>query len=451
MGEIEKIKPFSEGLRAYEPIFPRNEYYMRWFDKLVLWEGDVNATWIESSRAYFEGTYIHAGISNKSAVFSGPDAQKLLSFASINNVWNWKIGFSKHLVQLDPNGLVTNHGLCCRDAEEVFRLTACDVTPFIMLMQQGGFQVKLEQVDEFVFQFSGPRSLTVIERVTQTDLHDLKFLEVRPVSIPGIDAQFEACRIGMSGTLAYELRGPADWGPTVYKLAYDKGQQDGLKRLGARDYHVNHTFGGFPQMACSFLQSYVGQPWYDEMCMNMFTWEPRNNGSVDPADWRARYRSAVELDWAWMADFEHDFVGKEALAAEMADPKRKMVSLEWNKEDIIDIFASQFTDDPYKYMEMPSGVNEFAGDHQNYVRDAEGKVIGIAAVPVYSSWYRTTISETILDVEAIEEGAEVFVDWGDFGGKIKQVRAIIKQYPYIGKDLNRNYDLSTVPSGVDEA
>lgn len=63
MDKIEKVPSFNQNLLTYEPIFPRNEVYMRWFNKLVLWEGDENATWVESSRAYFEGTYIHAGIS----------------------------------------------------------------------------------------------------------------------------------------------------------------------------------------------------------------------------------------------------------------------------------------------------------------------------------------------------------------------------------------------------
>ena len=79
MDKIEKVPSFNQNLLTYEPIFPRNEVYMRWFNKLVLWEGDENATWVESSRAYFEGTYIHAGISNNSAIFTGPDAQQLLS------------------------------------------------------------------------------------------------------------------------------------------------------------------------------------------------------------------------------------------------------------------------------------------------------------------------------------------------------------------------------------
>jgi len=72
MGEIEKIQSFNESLMTYEPLFPRNERYMRWLDKLVLWEGEEDATWIDGARAYFETTYIHAGISNNSAISRAP-------------------------------------------------------------------------------------------------------------------------------------------------------------------------------------------------------------------------------------------------------------------------------------------------------------------------------------------------------------------------------------------
>ena len=436
---------------AYEPIFDRCETYLRWMNKLVLWENDTDGGWESSSRAYFESTYIHAGISNVVYRISGPDAQKLISYSAINNVMKWKVNRCKHLVQLDENGLIANHGLFWRTDEDVFYGSACDCTPLMALMQQNKYDCKIDFEQRFIFQFSGPRSLTVIERVTQTGLHDVRFLEVRPVSIPGIDCDgFEVCRIGMSGTLAYELRGPAEWGSTVYKMACDLGQQDGIKRLGMRNYTVNHTFGGYPQMACSFLQSYYGQPWYDAMSKENFHYVARPSGSVDPANMRARYRSAVEVNWAWMADFDHDFVGKDALKAEMDNPQRALVALEWNKEDLIDIYASQFTDEPYKYMEMPSAVNEPAGDHQDLVCDTDGNPIGFSAVPVYGAWYHTTISEAVISIDKAKEGEEVVVQWGDFGGKIKDVRATVVHYPYIGDDLNSTYDLSTVPSGLGE-
>ena len=40
------------------------------------------------------------------------------------------------------------------------------------------------------------------------------------------------------------------------------------------------------------------------------------SGSVDPADMRARFRTPVEVRWHNMAKFDHDFVGREALATE---------------------------------------------------------------------------------------------------------------------------------------
>lgn len=49
----------------------------------------------------------------------------------------------------------------------------------------------------------------------------------------------------------------------------------------------------------------------------------------------------------------------------------------------------------------------------------------------------------------IQEGTEVLAQWGDFGGKIKNVRATITRYPYINLVDNKDYDLTTVPSGMD--
>ncbi len=409
--------------------------------KMNIWEADP---WYETDRSWFESSYIHAGISGPETTFSGPDAQKMISDSCINNVWKWKIGKCKHLVQLDDNGLVLNHALFMRDGEDVFRTTAGCPYPLMPMAMSGKYNVEVKERDIFIFQFSGPTSLTIIEKVTQTDLHDVKFLDFRSVTIPGLDADFEVCRIGMSGTLAYELRGDIKYGPTVYDMAYQAGQEWGIKRLGWRDYSVNHTFGGFAQMTVNFEMSCYDDPEF----VKMAPIQMHCTGSVDPADRRARFRTAVETDWAWMADFDHEFRGKEALQEELAHPKRKLVSLLWNTEDMIAVYASQFTDEPYKYMDMPCAEQQQCGGHQDYVLTKDGKRIGYSAVATYSSWFHQTISHAILDVDEIEEGKEVLVEWGDFGGKIKKMRAVIAPFPYIhGVELNQKYDVSKVPYG----
>lgn len=427
---------------AVEPLYDDVYKFTNLMCKQITWEGDP---WYEVGQSYFESCYIHAGLSGPEETFRGPDAAKLLSDCSINNVYKWKTGKCKHLVALTPDGLVANHALFFKDGEDTFRTTAGCSVPYIMALQSGKYQCEYTSRPVFIFQFSGPLSLTILEKATQTNLHDMGFLDSRPVHIPGIDAELEITRIGMSGTLAYELHGPADLGYQVYDHVYQIGKPMGMKRMGWKDYTVNHTFGGFPQMTVNFELSLYQSP---EFCASA-PFKMKCTGSVDPADLRARFRSVVECDWAWMAKFDHEFVGREALEAEIANPKRKLVTLEFNPEDLADVYRSQYTAEPYKYMDMPCAEPQPCGGHQDYVTDQDGNVIGISAVPTYSSHFHAMISHAIVDIEQAEEGKEVLVQWGDYGKRIKNLRAKICKFPYIhGVMDNRDYDLSTVPSGL---
>lgn len=426
-----------------EPAYSDVYKYGSIMTKQITWEGDP---WYEVGESYFTSSYIHAGLSGLQETFKGPDAAKLLSDLSINNVYKWGVGRCKHLVALTPDGLVANHALFFKDAEDIFRTTAGCSVPYIQAVQSGKYDCEYIPSKIFVFQLSGPLSLTILEKVTKTNLRDVRFLDFKPIRIPGIDAELEICRIGMSGTLAYEVHGDVEFGPAVYDAIYQTGKPMGMKRMGWKDYTVNHTFGGFAQSTVNFESSLYQYP--DFCAVAPFLMECR--GSVDPADLRARFRSVVECDWAWMAKFDHDFVGREALAAEMANPKRKLVTLEFNADDLADVYRSQFTAEPYKYMDMPCADPQPAGGHQDYVTDAEGNVIGISADPTYSAHFHTMISHAIIDVDKIEEGKEVLVQWGDYGKRIKNLRAKIAKFPYIhGVMDNRDYDLSTVPSGLE--
>lgn len=426
-----------------EPWYQDIYQYTNLMGKQIVWEGDP---WYEVGESYFKSAYIHAGLSGIEETFRGPDAVKVLSDNSINNVYKWKTGKCKHLVALTPDGLVANHALFFKDAEDSYRTTAGCSVPYIMTLQSGKYQCEYLSRQVFIHQVSGPLSLTILEKATQSDLRDVKFLDFRPVTIPGIDTELEICRIGMSGTLAYEIHGDIAFAPEVYDAIYQAGKPMGMKRMGWKDYTVNHTFGGFPQITVNFEVSLYQYP---EFCASA-PFPLVCKGSVDPADIRARFRTPLECDWAWMAKFDHEFVGREALEKEMADPKRKLVTLEFCSEDLADVYRSQFTDEPCKYMDMPCADPQPAGGHQDYVTNAGGKVIGYSADPTYSSHFRTMISQAVIDISEAEEGREVLVQWGDFGGRIKNLRAKIVKYPFIhGVQDNRDYDLSTVPSGLE--
>lgn len=51
-------------------------------------------------------------------------------------------------------------------------------------------------------------------------------------------------------------------------------------------------------------------------------------------------RTPVEVRWQNMAKFDHDFVGREALTAEIAKPRRTTVTPRWNGEGVMNAFAS---------------------------------------------------------------------------------------------------------------
>ena len=245
----------------------------------------------------------------------------------------------------------------------------------------------------FLYQVAGPASLQVLERLIGEELRDVTFLGFRPLRIPGIpvDVEIEVSRIGMAGTLAYELRGPhRAWSrrssmPSIGRADF------GIARLGWRTYVVNHTEGGFAQQGCTFLPSAYGDPQFAThpafgLSAPAANAPAANNpsvglpGSAGPADIRARMRTPFEVNWGWIAKFDHDFIGRAALEAEAAAPPSKTVTLRWNKEDVLDVIASQFEPgEEYKHFEFPTTPPSPAGGHADLV--TQGGVDGRHLLP----------------------------------------------------------------------
>jgi glycine cleavage system aminomethyltransferase T len=425
------------------PEYPDVKLYSNQYFGMVIWEADP---WKEVCMSWKESCYIHAGISMDEMIWEGKDAQKALSAASINNVYKWPVGKSKHLVQCNKDGLIATHGLTHRDSETRFRQFSS--SPQGVFMQiKSDMDVKFSTRKIFIFQFAGPKSLQALEKATGESLRDVEFLAARSTRIPGIPAEIEVTRIGMAGTLAYELRGAAEHGPAVYDAVYQAGKPLGMKRLGWLSYVVNHVEGGFPQQGCTFTHTFGLDPSF--LTGAGADHKEPYTGSVDPANVRARLRTPREVGWTWMAKFDHDFEGSEAVEAEAKHPKRTIVTLRWNPEDLADIYASLFKKgEEYKTFDLPCGQPMPAGGHADHVTTKDGKQIGVSSGTIYSYYYREVISHCTIDVDQAKIGNNVVVHWGDYGKRIKEVRATVERFPYLDLPRNENYDLSTVPSGV---
>jgi glycine cleavage system aminomethyltransferase T len=240
----------------------------------------------------------------------------------------------------------------------------------------------------------------------------------------------------MAGTLAYEVHGLIEDAHPVYKTIYDTGLPYGLRRLGGHCYQMNHAENGFPQYGLHFIYS-------RDVTM------PNLCGSAAD-DINNYYPNPYELGWGKMIKFDHDFVGREALEKIAAENKRQIVSLEWNSEDIADVFASQFKDgEPYKYIDTPTDRNLWPDFSMSTPRDKvineKGETIGLSFGRQNSAYFHRMISICSLATAYTELGTEVLIVWGEPGTRQKKIRAKVARYPYNNVLRNESTDVSLLP------
>jgi vanillate/3-O-methylgallate O-demethylase len=139
-----------------------------------------------------------------------------------------------------------------------------------------------------------------------------------------------------------------------------------------------------------------------------------------------------------MARFDHDFIGREALAAEIASPKRPTVTLRWNSDDVMDIYASLLRPgEPYKPIDLPYAPQRWPMAHAVHVLK-DGCEIGYSSGTIYSSSFREFLSLGCLDA-ASKLGNEVTVQWRDYGGPIKNISCHRRRLPLSHRRPQQRY------------
>jgi glycine cleavage system aminomethyltransferase T len=395
--------------------------------------------WPRESLSWRTGCYIHAGLSGSGPIsIKGPGAKRYLQGILINSLDKFPVGSMKHGVMLTEDGLIAAHGIIERKGDHHFESFAGG-PPGAHQSIAVPADVEIERLNHYLFQIAGPTALQVLERATGESLRDVRFLRFRDTRINGV--RTEIGRIGMTGGLAYELHGPLDDGPAIYDAIYRAGQDLGIERLGWGTYLVNHVEGGFPQHTWTFVDAAPPSTRLEVMRHYQIS------GSVEPTNTRARMRTPVEVNWHTMARFDHDFIGREALAAEIANPRRTTVTLRWNPDDVMDTYASLLRPGPtYRPVDLPYAPQRWPMAHADHVLMA-GREIGYSSGTIYSSGFREFLSLGCLDIEAARPGNEVIVQWGDHGGAIKDIRAVVARFPYLSEGRNSDLDMAATSAG----
>ena len=196
--------------------------------------------WRDEVMSWKESCYIHGHLNpSPTYVLRGPDALRFLTDFCVNSFATFPVGSSKHAIMCNDEGNIMVHGMLLRLGDEEFiSYWLSPWLPYLLMKHGEGYDVQGEDLtgQVFLFQIAGPRSLEVLEAATGDNLHDIRFLRHRPSTVDGRDVN--VIRIGMAGTLAYELHGALEDALPVYRKVLEAGDAEHHHTLYA-DHELN--------------------------------------------------------------------------------------------------------------------------------------------------------------------------------------------------------------------
>ncbi|GAB3616653.1 aminomethyltransferase family protein [Okibacterium endophyticum] len=427
----------------YDPDIMLYDAMLRPF--LIPWE---YTGWRDEQLSWKTTAYVHGNLNPSPWTrITGPDASRFLESVCVNSFAAFPVGGGKHAILCNTDGLVMSHGVLIRTGEEEFE--AQWLAPYLeFLLSQTDLDLEFENVStsRFLFQIAGPRSYDVLAAATTDDLSDIRFMRHRPSTIAGHDIR--VLRMGMGGSLAYEVHGDAEFAQEIYSAIVAAGEPFGIRRLGTWAYMMNHTENGYPQSFYHFSLAWNTVPEF-RAWLSGRTMGTRNLlndaallGSVGE-DMTLRYRTPFDLGWGSMVRFDHDFTGREALERAVADPPRRIVTLEWDVDDLVDVYRSQFElGEHFAPIDHPIHITRQNGGQVMYAdRVLRGdELVGVSSGRAYSYYYRRMISLCSLE-RTIAEGEQVEVLWGPEASRQKRIRATVARYPYLDVPRNQGIEL----------
>jgi sarcosine oxidase subunit alpha len=246
---------------------------------------------------------IDVGTLGKIEVY-GPDAGELLDRAYAGRYSDLKVGMTRYGLMLDESGVIVDDGVIARLSNDLFYFTTTtggSATVFRELLRLNalwGLDCALVNVTghRAAFNFAGPSSRELLQKLTDVDLGDEAFpyLAVRSGHVAGVAARL--MRVGFVGELGYEIHVAAGRGPNVWDALFNAGAPRGLRPFGVEAQRVLRLEKGH------FI---VGQD---------------TDGLTDPYEANAMWAVAMKKPF---------FVGQRSLRILQArGPRQKLVGIE---------------------------------------------------------------------------------------------------------------------------
>lgn len=428
----EHLHDNQTGPRVYPVVRPE---YSNWRDEQLSW---FNTVCLRDQSYHMTDIFV-----------SGPDAFRLMNTLAINSFRGFEPEQAKQMVVCNPDGHVIGDGIMFYLEKDRFQMVGRPAANNWIEFQAsaGGYHVDIVRdrwsVDDpakgrrtYRFQLRGPKSGTVLQKLSGGKFEPLALFHMGWTTIAGHEVRYLSWP-GVEGT---EVFGPFEEGNDVKAAILEAGAEFEIRLIGSRAYPshgVEHGWIASPLPAV--YTSPEMRPYREWLPATSHEGVGSLCGSFYSEDIADYYLTPWELGYGHILKFDHDFVGREALEAKKDEPHRKKMTLEWNTQDVLSVFASLFEQGPpKKYIELP--LAQYGTWMYDQVLDDEGNQVGVSCYCGYSANERAMLSLAMLDQGALDLGTEVRVVWGERdGGSRKpaverhvqtEIRATVRQLPY---------------------
>ncbi|WP_067899613.1 aminomethyltransferase family protein [Nocardia vaccinii] len=373
------------------------------------------AGWKAEQHAWFDTVTI-ADLSHhmSDTVVEGPEATKTLAATSANNYESFVIGQAKQFVPIGEGGNIITDGILFKESEERYVLSGVPAAQNWVMYhaRKLGFDVVFDTNREtsarpadvgpmlFRYQIQGPLAGELIERAFGSPLPATKFLHSTLVSLE--DRTFRALRHGMAGQPGFEFLG--DWADAAFvKDALMKaGEPFGLVHQGALSYPTSCLGSGWIPSPTPAI--YTDTELLDyRKSIPLYSYEGMKplQGSFYSDNIEDYYTSPYELGYGRSISFNHDFIGRSALAAAEKNTSRTKVTLVFDKADIHRVLG-----------EDPGFVHHY---WRNRV-EAKDALVGVTFQSGWLDTEGTVLALAVIDKKFAEPGTRVEVVWGEHPG-----------------------------------
>ncbi|MDR7568474.1 MAG: aminomethyl transferase family protein, partial [Armatimonadota bacterium] len=265
------------------------------------------------------------------------------------------------------------------------------------------------------YQLQGPNAPKLLEKLNGGPLPEIPFFHFAKIQVGKRSAW--ALHHGMAGVAGMEIFGPWEEAEEVREAIREAGKEFGLQEAGHRAYLVSIVETGWVPLPVPAIYTEARlRPYREWLPADSLEATGSIGGSFDSSRIEEYYLTPWDLGYGHLVKFDHDFIGKEALAEKAKDPRRKKVTLVWRGEDVLQrIFRPLFEGGPRgRFIELP--LVGYATWHYDKVLSRDGRWIGFSSFGAYSANEHAILTVGVVDREFAEPGTEVVVVWGERRG-----------------------------------